>query len=114
MNRSPNFQLLDTVMTHIEEHPDEHVQENWRCETGMCFAGWAVALSGRYEWVSDDPRSVDYEVVREKATGYTTSAMHAAEDLLGLRPSQGYALFHAGNSRDRLRQLIDTWKRDAE
>lgn len=36
------YATLDQIMAH----PEEWYQDNWRCESGMCFAGWAVTLSG--------------------------------------------------------------------
>lgn len=38
------------------------VQEDWRCKTGMCFAGWASALTGaKFLYAADDDNSVDVD-----------------------------------------------------
>lgn len=50
-----NVELLERVLTYIKDHPEDHRQKVWAemssCGTAMCFAGWAVALSGsRFLW----------------------------------------------------------------
>ena len=45
-----NVPLAERVLGHITAFPDEHEQNTWRCESGMCFAGWAAQLAG-YKWV---------------------------------------------------------------
>ena len=38
--------LLNAVIAQIEAHPETWDQEEWRCETGMCVAGWMCELGG--------------------------------------------------------------------
>lgn len=38
--------LAYETLDQIEAHPEEWYQDQWRCDTGMCFAGWAATLSG--------------------------------------------------------------------
>jgi hypothetical protein len=38
--------LLDAAIAHIEAHPETWVQGNYRCESGMCLAGWIGELTG--------------------------------------------------------------------
>jgi hypothetical protein len=38
--------LLDAAIDHIEKHPEEWDQSQWRCKTGMCLAGHIVILAG--------------------------------------------------------------------
>lgn len=52
----PNVELLKRVRKHIDRHPDKWDQYTYRdvyeCGTVMCFAGWAVQLSGG-RWIDD-------------------------------------------------------------
>ena len=41
-----NADLLTLTMKTIEESPDTWDQRHWRCNSGMCFAGWVCELSG--------------------------------------------------------------------
>lgn len=41
--------LLDLTLATIKYNPETWNQGNWRCNTGMCFAGHAVVLAG-YKW----------------------------------------------------------------
>lgn len=118
-----NWPLLDKVLDHIRAHPEQHVQRIFRCETGMCVAGWAAELSGR-EWAypaglteaaslmlaepgdpfvwatADDRRVVEcFEVARE---------------LLGLTDEEAYWLFEAGNTLSDIERIVDELRaRDA-
>lgn len=35
--------LLVSVYHHIKRSPEHWIQQTWRCNTGMCMAGWVVA-----------------------------------------------------------------------
>jgi len=52
----PNVPLLRKVREHIEAHPEEWRQNDWRtvrdCGTAYCFAGWACQIDGG-EWILD-------------------------------------------------------------
>lgn len=41
-----NGKLLLETLAYIETHPEEWNQEQWRCQTGMCFAGHAALTAG--------------------------------------------------------------------
>ena len=41
-----NAPLLRQVLKQIETHPETWYQAEYRCESGMCFAGWACELTG--------------------------------------------------------------------
>jgi hypothetical protein len=38
--------LLDAAIAHIEAHPETWEQGSYRCESGMCLAGWIGELAG--------------------------------------------------------------------
>lgn len=43
---TPNLDLADRALAYVIAHPDEHKQWDWRCKSGMCFAGIASVLNG--------------------------------------------------------------------
>jgi hypothetical protein len=42
--------LLDAAIGHIEQHPETWDQGSYRCDSGMCLAGWIGELAGG-EWI---------------------------------------------------------------
>lgn len=109
--RAINVPLLRKTLEHIEAHPREWNQKTWRCETGFCFAGWAVELTGG-RWVTygnglypyvlaeddDPPEHVDYDGEVECA--------YRAERILGLTGQEAQYLFHSENTLDDLRRIV--------
>jgi hypothetical protein len=94
-----NTALLERVMQHILDNPEQHKQDIWvnDCGTAACFAGWACLLSG---WLS----AQDYlNVVRDEER---REVKPAAMDALGLTPWEAERLFDAGNTRDRLALMV--------
>jgi hypothetical protein len=48
--------LLDAAIEQIKLHPETWEQGAWRCETGMCVAGWVVTLAGdSFAYPADSP-----------------------------------------------------------
>jgi hypothetical protein len=39
--------LLRETLEYIESHPEDWDQRDWICDTGMCFFGHALMLSGK-------------------------------------------------------------------
>jgi hypothetical protein len=110
---TPNVPLLRKVLTHIEEHPDEHDQAQWAvrtgCGTAYCFAGWAAVMSGaeldwRHAGVDEHGRpttdSCEVDGQRRYIEGY-------AKDQLGLSYNDANDLFAWRNSRERLREVAE-------
>ncbi len=118
-----NVPLLRKTLDHIKAHPNELRQEFWRCDTGMCFAGWAVTLAGG-RWLVQDLRGEDgepstwAEVLRPEPdddpellwpTPYGAGMPCAgrAQRLLGLTLNQADALFHADNTITDLEYICE-------
>ena len=38
--------LAYDTLDYIKAHPEDWNQGEWRCSTGMCYAGWLVTLAG--------------------------------------------------------------------
>jgi hypothetical protein len=94
---SPNLELIDAVMDHIDTHPEEWDQCEWICGTVACFAGRAVLIDG---W--QDDRSTGYV----KKNGDRRFVEGLAEDILGLSFSQSGRLFYPGNTLDDLHSMV--------
>jgi hypothetical protein len=102
------------------------VQESWRCGTGMCFAGWASALTGAVfpyaaENTSDGvechgDRFVSASMVVRAADGENWAISDYAQHMLGLdtgRYSLGGGwydtprLFAGANTLEDIRDIVD-------
>jgi len=117
-----NADLLKRTLTHIETHPDTWNQAEYRCRTGLCFAGWAAVLAGGV-WLSTDPDGVDRDVLvatdEEIARGDAIPVWDAYDDkrmgvpahdraqrLLGLTGEQALRLFAGSNTIHDLRRIV--------
>lgn len=58
-----NTDLLERTMLHILDKPGEWLQSSWRCESGMCFAGWAATLAGG-QWLLTPDQVAQWEHTR--------------------------------------------------
>lgn len=120
----PNVPLLRRTLAHIEANPLTWDQSWWRCETGMCFAGWACELAGG-EWLVSAADMIegaassadmvyliaepgdDEEVVLPHVNGMSVVTVHArALRVLGLDEEQAEHLFSTHNSIVHLRDLV--------
>lgn len=100
----PNIDLLAQVILHIEAHPETWEQETWRCDTGMCFAGWATQLSGAvWAFEADHPTEAHVVDADPNIDGpvhhlypYVT-ASERARVVLGLTEREAATLFRGSN-----------------
>jgi hypothetical protein len=114
----------DTADVPEDTDPNGWVQRTWRCGTGMCFAGWTVALAGGvfpykatelFDISLSAPRYVEdvsaaAYVVRD-ADGYTYAVYDYAQYLLGLNGFETYGLFRGGNNLEDIDDEIDALTR---
>lgn len=115
-----NVPLLTQTLAHIEANPSEWDQTWYRCDTGMCFAGWAAQLAGG-KWHTSDPDLFDdldsYLIAEPGDDPATTTLVDGsgvrvvfaptrARRLLGLSSSQACELFASGNRLDDLRRIV--------
>lgn len=106
--------LLDAVIAQIEAHPETWSQSRYRCETGMCLAGWAAEMTGG-QWLTgpasalapllladddDDPADTeDFPEDDEPFSGVLAIESHIrAQRLIGLTEDQAERLFAGGNT----------------
>lgn len=120
--------LAYAVLDQIEDHPETWNQRAWRCRTGMCFAGWAVQLSGG-KWLEDhaedfgNPELVvgnaedDTDHLRTDWWGgafhagddpahYVITARHRAMRVLGLSYEAADQIFDGENTMSLLREHV--------
>ena len=86
-----NVDLLQKVMQHIIDHPEQHEQMVFisDCGTAACFAGWAGLFSGM------TAKQVD-----------SAYMWHQGANLLGLTKDEAHALFDSDNSRPMLELMV--------
>lgn len=111
---SYNVVLMREVLTHIEEHPQGWTQSNWRCETGMCFAGWTAVIAGA-EWANDNPNDGLYRyVIAPGGTSMPEPVWKFAYDALGFENYDAddatIGLFEGGNSLPTLRRYVEAYE----
>lgn len=100
-------ELADRVLAQIKAHPETWNQEDYRCETGMCFAGWACELSGVQWYGGPDEDYSDYTVGPD---GSMVPADVVARRLLGIPLSEGAELFHFYNDLTALEVIVNELK----
>jgi hypothetical protein len=94
---TPNLDLLDAVMDHIDQHPEEWNQGAWFCGTAACFAGHSVLMNG---W------GVVYDWGMVEKDGERAGVERLARRLLGLTDEQADRLFDPGNTLDDLHSMV--------
>lgn len=102
---TPNVPLLRKVLEHIEAHPQEWEQSEWRCETGMCFAGTCVDILGAKWAYPADINDTDLAALIEW-DGERRTCWDVARSELGLTDDQVGRLFRAENTLDDLRRYV--------
>jgi hypothetical protein len=109
---TPNVALLKQTLAHIEANPHEWNQGEYRCETGMCFAGWAAILAGG-QWENADPETgdVEYLVIEpdDEIAYVFDGGIHVkwrAQRILGLTVDQRILLCAGSNTLDDLRSIV--------
>ncbi|KJF21926.1 hypothetical protein C7T36_18280 [Rhodococcus sp. AD45-ID] len=112
---SVNETLLRSVMDHIETWPNLLDQNQWRCGTARCFAGWAAELSGA-QWISGERDQVQIDtaegrwfagsVVRSQS-GELRHVADFARRELGLTEIAADQLFDGSNTITELREMVE-------
>lgn len=96
-----NITELDRIVTFIEDHPEQHCQDVWICETGACLAGH-VALQNGYRVVSDGFKGRRVECLD---TGEHKWVSDVAVEILGLTEEESILLFAGHNTIENLRMM---------
>jgi hypothetical protein len=122
---TPNIELLDKVLKHIEDHPETWEQEVWRteedeawvkdpetgvevltvdCGTAFCFAGWTCQMEGG-KWVDNSSLLAVPEDEIHPLRNWIL-ASDRAERLLGLAEYEADALFRSENTLEDIREIV--------
>ena len=113
-----NVDLLRRTLAHIEANPEIWNQEDYRCGSGLCFAGWAAQLAGGRWYTADPNHRLAQFLVSEPADGNSelrgreffgvrVSTVHPrAQRLLDLDDEDAEALFHPDNTIEDLRGFV--------
>lgn len=112
--------------THLNLHPEEHKQSQWRCATGMCFAGHYASISGEVKWLFSaeemdgllyqdylvevrttyGKRDVSIESVVVDDDGERWHVASWVQKHMGIRYVESDNLFHYANSRRDIDQMV--------
>lgn len=116
-----NIPLFQQTLGQIEAHPETWYQAEYRCESGLCFAGWTCQLSGG-TWASDPEGALASYLIAEPDDGKGVfshegrriiSAENRAMRLLGLDEDQADELFYGRNTLADLRRMVTKLCREA-
>lgn len=103
-----NAIALRTVLEHVQENHDDWHQGEW----SNCFAGQTLrVLLGATSVVDCCPECGGLDLNGERLYGSNIGVRAALE--LGLTPDQATRLFHAGNSLEFIRELIEEFTADS-
>ncbi|MEV4093849.1 hypothetical protein [Streptosporangium saharense] len=108
-----NTDLLRRTLEQIENHPETWCQADYRCGSGMCFAGWTCQLAGG-TWAADSEAPLGECLIAEPDEEETfthddlllISAHTRARRLLGLDEQQADELFYGRNTPADLRRMV--------
>jgi hypothetical protein len=103
---TPNLELLDDVMQHIDTHPEEWDQANWFCGTTACFAGHACARSGYRPLFHPDLDYTGRVNLSGAEDGDWCWVGGVAQLVLGLTDEEAQRLFDARNTLDDLHSMV--------
>jgi len=108
--------LLDAAIAQIEAHPETWHQEWYRCESGMCVAGWVAELAGGL-WADtdddglypepDDPAEDIGTIEREDDDRLLVGAFDRARRLTDISALDALRLFAASNDLDNIKVIRD-------
>jgi hypothetical protein len=114
METRPNKELLRKTLATIKANPEHWDQSTWRCETGMCFAGWSAHLAGG-RWISPaENLQRSHLLVSEPKDDLLcpsnecrpVSVLYRAQRLLGLAFHQAADLFASTNTMEDLERIV--------
>lgn len=117
--RSPKARAIFQKAVHqINTHPESHRQGKWRCQTGMCFAGWVAELSGETMWVD---RIEDLEPNQDAPFLWALPPRDSTEQpsyyhvdewvtkFLGLSVAEAETLFQPGNEASYFSEALQAY-----
>lgn len=114
---NPNLELLEETLTQVRAEAKKRRggwnQTAWRCESGMCFAGWAAHLAGARWTLEVTPETFEDNWMRGDFVNVTTPdgrdvpVWQYAEEALRLGEWDSHALFDAVNDLEDIELICD-------
>ena len=107
--------LAYDTLDYIKAHPERWDQGEWRCSTGMCYAGWLATLAGG-TWMDEDFGSyttsatlalLPGEEPDPSTDGPCVHASTRASALLGIGVQTSSHLFNADNGIVEIKSHLD-------
>lgn len=106
--------LLVSTYHFIKQNPETWAQETWRCDTGMCFAGWLITLDATSEF---EMRKIENSSVwgmkdfkeTENCMEYNLSTLERAKTPIGFPVefiNEEADLFDGGNTLTDIRIVL--------
>jgi hypothetical protein len=116
-----NFTEIDRVLDHIGHLPawqsdqgnwivvlkGRIEDDDWRCHTTACVAGWTAILNGWRPVADDGTRGKSGTVVRE---GDRRHSSDVATEVLGLTFAEADELFYETDDLDAARAVVERWR----
>jgi hypothetical protein len=97
--------LAEEALGRIIADPNAHRQEEWRCETGMCFAGHAAQAAG-FKWVNPRPTGWGFEDALIEMNGGKEHVSEVMTKRLGLSDREADILFYSDNKLEDLQGFV--------
>lgn len=118
---NPNLELLERTLEAVrhEAHSSDGrwTQSAWRCDSGMCFAGWAAHLAGAawaVEWDGNRDTSLRGDFVSVLTPqGDVMPVWKFAEEVLRLGEWDSHALFDPVNTLEDIELICDSIRNKA-
>jgi hypothetical protein len=110
--------LLDAVIEQIEAHPETWEQASYRCDSGMCVAGWAAEMSGACWATAVSPDATANYLLKAEAAdrdgdiaglalGEVVTAPTRARRVLEITGDEDFDLFWSGNDLAEIKRIRD-------
>lgn len=98
-----NIAELERVFTFISDHPEQHDQTAWTCETGACLAGHAALMNG---YTKKYVYGCVINGVVDGPDGQSADVGEVAMRILGLSGCEANVLFASTNTREKIGLMI--------
>lgn len=117
-----NETLARRGIKYIRDHPEEHNQAYWRCDSGMCFAGIVCKMAGG-RWYNKEPKGekwdayllavkADGAAIKEHGLFQLVGSEDRAIRLLGITEEQAEELFHPNLDVEGIEAALDSLLRE--
>lgn len=107
-----NITEMERVLAFITDHPEQHNQRSWTCETGACLGGHAALMNGWRKAHDNNGNVIDGSVI--DANGRQDLVEDVAAAIFDIRPLEALILFSPRNDRDSIALMIKDLANDED